>query len=60
METAKVMDYARSLLAARGDKAQAEAAQKAAALEKDGRAEDARTWRAIESALREMRAPHQG
>lgn len=33
METAKVMDYARSLLDAHGDKAEAEAAQKAAAHE---------------------------
>ncbi|MCO8144819.1 hypothetical protein NHN26_06220 [Rhodovulum tesquicola] len=60
METAKVMEYARSLLAAHGDKAQAEAAQKAAAHEAAGEDADAETWRAIESAIRQMRPPHQG
>ncbi|MGC9419701.1 hypothetical protein [Rhodovulum marinum] len=60
METAKVMEYARSLLNAHGDKAQAEAAQKAAAHEAAGEADEAKTWRAIEDAIRQMRPPHQG
>lgn len=60
METAKVMEYARSLYEAHGDRAEAEAAQKAAAHEAAGETAEAETWRAIEAAIRGMRAPRQG
>jgi hypothetical protein len=60
METAKVMAYARSLFDAHGDKAEAEAAQKAAGLESAGKADEARTWRDIQAAIKTMRAPKQG
>jgi hypothetical protein len=59
MEEIDIQDYARQLLEARGDKAVAEAAQKASALEKEGKTEDAETWRRIEGALKLMRGPHQ-
>jgi len=59
MEGPDLYDYARQLLAAHGDKAVAEAAQKARALEEQGKTEDAKTWRAIEAALKEMLGPHQ-
>ena len=60
METAKVMEYARSLYDAHGEKAEAEAAQKAASLESEGKADEARTWREVQAAIRTMRAPNQG
>ena len=54
-----VSDYARELFQAHGDKAIAEAAQKAAAMEKRGDEDQARTWRRIEAALKELAGPHQ-
>lgn len=54
-----VPDYARQLLEAHGLKAIAEAAQKAAALEKKGETEQAKIWREVEAALKEMAGPHQ-
>ena len=54
-----IQDYARQLLEAYGDKAVAEAARKASTSEKEGKTEDAETWRRIEAALKLMRGPHQ-
>jgi hypothetical protein len=59
MQTVDVQDYARRLFDAHGAKAVAEAAQKARALEDQGKSEDAEPWRRIESALKEMLGPHQ-
>jgi hypothetical protein len=59
MQETEVFDYARQLLEAHGDKAVAEAAQKACGLEKQGKNEEAETWRHIEGALKLMRGPHQ-
>ena len=58
MQATAIQKYARKLLAARGDKALAEAAQKATAYEQQHDIEEAKTWRRIEAALREMRGPH--
>ena len=55
MHESEVYDYARQLLEAHGDKAIAEAAQKACALEKQGESENAETWRHVEAALKLMR-----
>jgi hypothetical protein len=60
MHIIQIQDYARQLVEAHGDKAAAEAAQKAAACEKAGNAEQARTWRQIEAAVILMRGPSQG
>jgi hypothetical protein len=59
MQESEVYDYARQLLEAHGDKAVAEAAQKACALEQQGESENAETWRHIEAALKLMRGPHE-
>jgi len=59
MQEIDIHDYARQLLEAHGDKAVAEAAQKASALEKQGQNEQAETWRHIEAALKLMRGPHE-
>ena len=54
-----VQGYARQLLEAHGDKAVAEVAQKARALEVQGKKEEAKSWRLVEAALKEMLGPHQ-
>jgi hypothetical protein len=59
MQENEVYDYARQLLEAHGDKAVAEAAQKACTLEQQGESESAETWRHIEAALKLMRGPHE-
>jgi hypothetical protein len=59
MHTTEIQDYARQLLEAHGEKAAAEAAQKAVAFEKAGDKEQARTWRQIEAAIMLMRGPRQ-
>ena len=53
----EIFDYARRLFEARGAKAIAETAQKAAILEQQGDDAQARTWRQIELAMRSMRGP---
>jgi hypothetical protein len=58
MQEIEIQDYARQLLEAHGDKAVAEAAQKASALEKQGDSEQAETWRHIEAAMKLMRGPN--
>jgi hypothetical protein len=59
MREIDIQDYARQLLEAHGDKAVAEAAQKASNLETHGDNEEAATWRHIEAALKMMRGPHE-
>jgi hypothetical protein len=55
MQHAELVQYARSLYDAHGDKAEAEAAQKAAASRSDGKAEDAATWDKIRGHIKELR-----
>ena len=59
MQEIDVHDFARQLLEAHGGKAVAEAAQKASALEKEGKTDEAKTWRHVEAALKAMRGPQQ-
>jgi hypothetical protein len=54
----EIHDYARQMLDAYGDKAVVTAAQRAVRYEEKGQAEDAETWRHIESVLKLMRGPH--
>ena len=58
MQEIEIQDYARQLLEAHGDKAVADAAQKAFALGQQGQSEEAETWRHIEAALKLIRGPH--
>ena len=58
MREMQIQDYARQLFDAHGDKAIAEAAQKALSFEERGKREEARTWRHIEAAIKLMRGPH--
>ena len=55
MEVAKIAQYARSLYDAHGDKAEAEAAQKAKQYLDEGEAEKAQTWKSIRLAISEIR-----
>jgi hypothetical protein len=59
MQEVDIQDYARQLFEAHGNKAVAEAAQKARAFEDQGNGDEAKTWRRIEAALKEMLGPRQ-
>jgi hypothetical protein len=53
-----IHDHARRLVGARGDKAELEAAQKAAECQRQGEKAQAEDWRRIQAAIKEMRGPH--
>lgn len=57
MLATEIQEHARKLLEAHGDRAVVEAAQKAKSLEDGGSAEEAKVWRRIEAALKQMRGP---
>lgn len=59
MQHADLVQYARSLYDAHGDKAEAEAAQKAAAARDAGKAEDAEKWEKIRLHIKELRGARQ-
>ena len=56
MEMTKIADFARALYESHGNKAEAEAAQKARQFEEAGDSESAATWRAVREAINEMRS----
>lgn len=60
MRENEIIDYARRLLEAHGDKAEAEAAQKMRELEAQNDAKQVETWRKIRSAITELRASQLG
>jgi hypothetical protein len=60
MEHKDLVQYARSLYDAHGDKAEAEAAQKAAAARDAGDADEAEKWDKIRSHIKELRGARQG
>ncbi|AHM05572.1 hypothetical protein roselon_03314 [Roseibacterium elongatum DSM 19469] len=57
MQTKDIIQYAHALYDAHGDKAEAEAAQKAAAARDEGNAEDAEKWDKIRAHIKELRGP---
>jgi hypothetical protein len=57
MDHKDLVQYARSLFDAHGDKAEAEAAQKAATAREAGKADDAEKWEKIRSHIKELRGP---
>ncbi len=57
MESIDVLEYARKLHSAHGDKAEAEAAQKAAEFEAAGDKDQAEMWRKIRAAIAQARGP---
>ncbi|MGP1355564.1 hypothetical protein [Roseicyclus sp.] len=59
MDHKDLVQYARSLFDAHGDKAEAEAAQKAAAARDAGKPEDAETWEKIRLHIKELRGARQ-
>jgi hypothetical protein len=58
MQEAQVIDYAKSLLDAHGDKAEAEAAARIRQFEEKNDKAQAETWRKVKAAIHEMRGPH--
>ena len=59
MQTADVIRHARALYDAHGDKAEAEAAQKAVAAREAGDAPQAETWDKIRRHIKELRGAKQ-
>ncbi|MBV9289961.1 MAG: hypothetical protein JO288_19475 [Hyphomicrobiales bacterium] len=57
MEETMIAEYARQLMEAHGDRAIAEAAQRAVACEQQHQKEEAETWRHVEAALKALRGP---
>lgn len=57
MHAVEIQDHARKLLSSMGTKAIVEAAHKAKALEEQGHPDDAKDWRRIEAALKQMQGP---
>ncbi|MFO7477387.1 MAG: hypothetical protein R6X03_03385 [Methyloceanibacter sp.] len=57
MDSTSIHDYARRLVGAHGEKAELEAAQRAALCERQGDQEQALDWRKIQAAIKEMRGP---
>jgi len=60
MDAVQTAQYARALYHAHGDKAEAEAAQKARECETAGKTAEAEQWQAVRRAIREFRGPNQG
>lgn len=58
MPALEIQAIARQLFEAHGTKAISEAAQKAVALEKQGKGDEAEEWRKVEAVLKEMSGPH--
>ena len=58
MDSTAIHDCARRLVGAHGDKAEWEAAQRAALCERQGDKEQAVDWRKIQAAIKETRGPH--
>ena len=59
MDTSKVAEYAHALFQAHGNKAEAEAAQRAKKHEENGEADEAAQWHAVRAAIRELRGAHE-
>ncbi len=57
MTSTDLINYAQSLYSAHGDKAEAEAAQKAAAALEQGDHEDAEKWQKIRGHIHSLRGP---
>lgn len=57
MDETLISEYARSLKDAHGERAIAEAAQRAAECERMKDKEEAKTWRQVEAALKAMQGP---
>ena len=60
MDALQTAEYARALYGAHGDKAEAEAAQKALQCEQEMRHDEAKQWQAVRRAIRQLRGPNQG
>ena len=58
VEMVKIVEHARALIEAHGDKAEVEAAHKAADLKKTGQHAEAEQWTRVRKAIHEMRTGH--
>ena len=60
MDAVQTAQYARALYGAHGNKAEAEAAQKARDCDLANKPNEAEQWQAVRRAIRELRGPNQG
>ena len=60
MEATKIAEYAQALYSAHGDRAEAEAAQRANAALTEKKTSEAETWQAVRASIRRLRGPNQG
>lgn len=58
MQTTQVVEFARQLIDARGDRAEAEAALRMREAEAKGDRAAAESWRKVRAAIHELRPPH--
>ena len=58
MQTLKIAEHARALMDAHGDKAEAEAAQKASSLKAEGKTQEAAQWEKVRKVIHELRSGH--
>jgi thioredoxin-like negative regulator of GroEL len=58
VDTLKIAEHARALLEAHGDKAEAEVARKASALNALGKTDEAAQWDKVRKAIHELRSGH--
>ncbi len=59
MDAIQTAQYARALYGAHGDKAEAEAAEKARSCAAANRQGEAEQWQAVRQAIRQLRGPNQ-
>ncbi|MGI9531437.1 hypothetical protein [Lutimonas sp.] len=59
MQTTEIIEHARKLLDAHGDKAEVEAAQNARKFKEKGDLEQADHWQKIRAAIHQMRGPNE-
>ena len=58
IDIVRITEHARALLDAHGDKAEAEAAQKAAASKQAGQDDEAKQWDEVRKAIHQLRSGH--
>ena len=57
MKLLEVHGLAKNMLTSHGDRAEVEAAQKAVALEAEGKSDEAALWRRVQASISQMRGP---
>ncbi|EPX79636.1 hypothetical protein [Salipiger mucosus] len=59
MDAMQISEYAHALYRAHGDSAEFEAARRSQEKEAEGKIDEARSWRSVQAAVRQLRGPGQ-